>query len=130
MVDSAGGDTVQRTVTVTITGTNDDPVIAIVNVTGTITEGSVLTDNGSMTFTDVDLTDRPVATEATSSVTALLQDGLTPLALDATQLADIEAAFTITDAGNTNDGTVTWNYTITEAKLDFLGEGELSLIHI
>ena len=56
-------------------------------------------------------TDRPVATEATATVTALQQDGVTPLVLSAAQQLAIENAFTITNvAGNTNDGTVTWDY--------------------
>ncbi|NQY86832.1 MAG: DUF4347 domain-containing protein [Colwellia sp.] len=115
-----------QTVTITITGTNDAPVIQIVDVAGDILEGTTLTDSGSVTFTDVDLTDNPVATEATATVTALNQGGTTALALTATQRADIEAAFTINNTStNTNDGEVTWDYTITEGKLDFLGEGEI-----
>ena len=114
-----------QNVTITITGANDAPLIVAGDVTGNITEGTTLTDNGSMTFTDVDLTDRPVATEATATVTALQQDGVTPLVLSAAQQLAIENAFTITNvAGNTNDGTVTWDYTILETALDFLGEGE------
>ncbi|MBA6340003.1 DUF4347 domain-containing protein [Colwellia sp. MB02u-10] len=112
-------------VTITITGTNDTPEIQIVDVAGTILEGTTLTDSGSVTFSDVDLTDRAVATEATATVTALNQDGTTVLTLSAQQQADIEAAFTITNVDtNTHDGTVAWDYTITEGQLDFLAEGE------
>ncbi|MEO2017324.1 MAG: VCBS domain-containing protein [Fuerstiella sp.] len=123
--DGDGGTSSNADVTITITGSNDAPVITPVDVAGTILEGTTLTDSGSVTFADVDLTDLPVGTEATSSVTAVAQGG-GALVLTAAQQADIEAAFSITNAaGNTNDGTVTWDYTITEAKLDFLGEGEV-----
>ena len=47
--------------TVTITGTNDDPVVAATDVTGAVTEpvtpAGDLTDSGTIAFTDVDLTD-------------------------------------------------------------------------
>ena len=49
----------------------------VVDVSGDITEGSVLTDAGSVTFEDVDLTDRPTATEATKTITALKADNTT-----------------------------------------------------
>ena len=111
---------------ITIIGSNDSPDIQIVDVNANIVEGSVLSDTGSITFTDLDLTDRAVATEATKSVTAVSQDGVTPLVLTSIQQQDIEAAFTINNVNtNTNDGIVTWDYTIAEGKLDFLGEGEI-----
>ncbi|MGB5438795.1 MAG: VCBS domain-containing protein, partial [Gammaproteobacteria bacterium] len=117
-VDDANGSTDTQDVTVTITGANDAPVIAVVDVTGVITEGATLTDSGSITFTDLDLTDTPTASEATKSIT-------TALTLTAAQQAAIENAFTISaDAGNTNNGTINWDYTITEAELDFLAAGE------
>ncbi|MBR7889685.1 DUF4347 domain-containing protein [Marinomonas sp. A79] len=120
------GATDTQDVTVTITGSNDTPDIQVVDVTGEITEGNTLTDTGSVTFTDVDLTDRPTATEATQSVTAKAQDGTTALTLTTAQQTAIENAFSIENvSGNTNNGTVNWTYDITEADLDFLGEGEV-----
>ena len=117
-VDDANGGTDTQDVTISITGANDAPVIAVVDVDATITEGTTLTDSGSITFTDLDLTDTPTATEVTKSVT-------TTLTLTAAQQTAIEDAFTISpDAGNTNDGTINWDYTITEAELDFLAAGE------
>ena len=117
-VDDANGGTDTQDVTVTITGSNDAPVIAIVDVAGSITEGSTLNDSGSISFTDLDLTDTPTASEVTKSVT-------TALTLTAAQQAAIENAFSISpDAGNTNNGTINWDYTITEGELDFLAAGE------
>ncbi|MHC5112207.1 MAG: VCBS domain-containing protein, partial [Planctomycetota bacterium] len=117
-VDDGNGGTDTQDVTIDITGSNDAPVITPVDVAGTITEGGTVSETGSITFTDLDLTDLPTATEATASVT-------TALTLTPAQQAAIENAFTISpDAGNTNDGTINWDYTIADADLDFLAAGE------
>ena len=134
-------DSTTQDITITITGTNDVPVITPGVVTGTVTDISELateppltnagdrTTSGSISFTDADVTDRPVATEETTSLTWLAQDGTTEITLSADQMAAIEAAFTITpnnDSGsNTNNGTIDWDYTIAESELDFLGSGEV-----
>ncbi|WP_035533691.1 VCBS domain-containing protein, partial [Hoeflea sp. BAL378] len=58
--DGRGG-TVERTISVTITGTNDVPLVASEDVTGAVTEqvtpAANLTDSGTISFTDVDLLD-------------------------------------------------------------------------
>jgi VCBS repeat-containing protein len=124
-VNDGNGSTIAQDVTININNSNDTPVITVVDVTGDITEGSVLTDNGSITFADLDLTDLPTATEATNTVTATLADNTTPLILTAGQQAAIEAAFSISaDAGNNNNGSINWVYNISEANLNFLAEGE------
>ena len=60
-LDDGNGGTVDRTIEVTITGTNDAPVIAAQDLTGAVTEqvtpAGNLTDSGTIAFTDVDLTD-------------------------------------------------------------------------
>ncbi len=60
-LDDGNGSTVDRTIDVTITGTNDAPVVAATDVTGAVTEqvtpAGNLTDSGTIAFTDVDLTD-------------------------------------------------------------------------
>ncbi len=117
-VNDANGGTDTQDVTLSIIGANDAPVIAIVDVAGSITEGTTLTDSGSITFSDLDLTDTPTASEVTQSVT-------TALTLTAAQQTAIEEAFTLSaEAGNSNNGTINWDYTITEAELDFLAAGE------
>ena len=124
-LDDANGGISTQDVTVGITGSYDAPVIAVVDVDAGITEGGTLTDSGSITFTDVDLTDTPSATKATSSVNALKADGITVLTLSGAQQSAIEGAFSISpDAGNTNNGTINWDYTITESELDFLADAE------
>jgi hypothetical protein len=98
---------------------NDAPVISIGDVTGSITEGNplTLTDAGSIAFTDVDLTDTPTALVSNTAVTP--SAGLT---LTGPQQTALEDAFSILPAvGNDNNGTINWDYTITEGELDFLG---------
>ena len=61
-----------RTIDVTITGTNDAPIVAATDVTGAVTElvtpvGN-LTDSGTIAFTDVDLTDVHSVSAVTASV--------------------------------------------------------------
>jgi len=125
-VDDGNGGTATQDVTVTLTGSNDVPEISAGDVTGEITDGTDLTDSGSISFTDVDLTDRPVATEVTKSVTAKRADGTTNLPLTTEQLAAIENAFSISPAaGNDNDGTINWTYDIDAGDLEFLAEGEV-----
>ena len=119
-VNDGNGGTDTQNVTINITGANDAPVITVVDVVGDITEGTTLSDTGSITFTDLDLNDLPTATEVTQSVNTTKVGGLT-----GAQQTAIENAFSISpDAGNTNNGTINWTYTITEGELDFLAAGE------
>ena len=61
-----------------------------------------VTETGSITFADVDLSDRPVATEATLSISWIGQSGQpSPPALTPAQKALIENAFTITNVAGT-----------------------------
>ncbi|MEM1048602.1 MAG: VCBS domain-containing protein [Pseudomonadota bacterium] len=135
-VDDGNGGVAQQNVTITINVAVDAPVIEPVDVTGTVGDvaetadenpgdnAGDLQDDGSVTFSDVDLTDRPVATFEASSLTATGQNG-SPLALTTDQAAVITNAFSIANAdGNTNNGTVTWSYDLPESDVDFLGEGE------
>jgi VCBS repeat-containing protein len=125
-VDDGNGGTATQDVTVTLTGSNDVPEISAGDVTGEITDGTDLTDSGSISFTDVDLTDRPTESEVTKSVTAKRADGITNLPLTTEQLAAIENAFSISPAaGNDNDGTINWTYDIDAGDLEFLAEGEV-----
>src|SRR5438477_305610 len=59
-LDDGNGGTVDRTISVTISGTNDAPVVASTDVTGAVTDVLTpvgnLTDTGTIAFTDVDLT--------------------------------------------------------------------------
>ena len=98
-------DSAEQTVTITVTGTNDAPVTAIVDVDGTLLEtdtAALLTvvDGGSITFTDLDTTDTATVTVA---------DVGTPLG-------------TVVVDGNTSP--VTWTYTVNDADIQYLAAGE------
>ena len=76
-------------------------------------------------FSDLDYTDRPVATELTSSIAAFEPDGITTLTLTADQQQSIEDAFTVhLSDDSTNNGAVHWTYSIDEVDLNFLAAGE------
>jgi VCBS repeat-containing protein len=135
-------------VTITITGTNDAPVIVALdeNQTAGVTEfadNSVATDEvenvdghtvtGSIAFTDVDLTDNPTASVNVERltgtdpvlVTYLADDGTTPLTLTSDQETAFREAFSIDPTSfTTNNGTVDWTYAVNDGALDFLGDGE------
>ncbi len=118
-----------ETVTVTITGTNDAPVITGGPDTSALTEtDSGLTDSGTLTVSDADLTDKVTAavdsvvvtgTGATSVpgtlTNAILQSFLTvtPTAiLDGTELTD----------------TLTWDFNSGTEAFDFLATGETLIL--
>ncbi|MCX7303598.1 MAG: VCBS domain-containing protein, partial [Hyphomicrobiales bacterium] len=139
-VTDKNGFTDTATVTITVEGRNDTPIITVADpgdIVGTINDiaeqdpsqgNADLTETGSITFGDVDLTDRPVATVSAISVTATAQGGGS-LALTQDQIDDIADAFSISPDGvsgvNTNNGTVNWTYEIDENDVDFLGAGEV-----
>ena len=119
--------------TITITGTNDIPTISATSDSFTELDGTGNADidhaGGTITFADVDLTDRPVVTSAFTSFT--YQDRLhtdvtatlTPEQLAA--IAAVEATLTLTPAAsNANNGTVTWSYDVADSAFDFLADGE------
>jgi VCBS repeat-containing protein len=111
IADGHGG-TVSQVVTVTVTGTNDDPTISAAIDTGAATEDDAptsLTASGTVTFDDVDLADTHTVS-ATSDAANTLGGTLTP---------------TITDpATGAGDGTVTWNYSVANSATQYLAQGE------
>ena len=92
---------------VSITGTNDVPIVAAADVTGGVTElttppgTATLTDSGTIAFTDVDLTD----THSISTVTP-----------SAGALGTLTATASNTDTSHTTGlgGVVTWNYSVAD----------------
>ena len=99
-------------VTMTITGSNDDPVVAAADVTGGATElvtpvGN-LTDSGTISFSDVDLSDsHSIDPTITASAGAL--GSLT--ASVTTQTSDMDGTA----------GVITWNYSVTASAVEYLG---------
>lgn len=122
---------VPQTVTVTITGTNDEPTItssltdasAIVPELPNLTGSAVLdAAGGTVTFGDADLTDTHQITQSATNF-VWSGGGLTP-----TQIADLTAASARTltphDSTGTGNGSIDWTYKITDAALDFLAKDE------
>lgn len=134
VVTDAHGASDTQTVTITVTGTNDVPVIAAGDVAQVTTihempcqTGVPTADTspgGAIHFTDVDLTDRPTASIASQTATYTSADGQTILTLTPDQLAAIKAGFTITSGVNNNNGVVDWAYSVNDNQLDFLSKDE------
>jgi VCBS repeat-containing protein len=124
-LSDGNGGSFTRTVTVTVTGSNDVPVItAGAVVSGAILEGSGdLSETGAIAFTDVDQSDQlTVSADATTAVYTLA-DASTG-ALTPGQLAVLQAGFSLDQTSFANSGTVNWTYSVAESGIDFLGEGE------
>ncbi|MBR1125862.1 VCBS domain-containing protein [Bradyrhizobium lablabi] len=136
-VDDHHGGTATIPVTVKITGTNDVPTIATSgdSITERIGTGNTAVNvaQGTVTFTDVDLTDRPVVTTSFGSFQYLDENGndvtatLTAEQLAAISEVDIDLIVTQT-AGNGNNGSATWVYSLVDSKFDFLAEGETLIL--
>ncbi|MET4215124.1 VCBS repeat-containing protein [Bradyrhizobium sp. LB14.3] len=96
------------------------------NTTGSSALDPASGGTGSIVFKDIDLTDRPTATITGPLVTAL--DHTTAMTLTPDQITALEHALTLQQAGNTNNGTVAWNYSIADKALDFLGAGQTAQV--
>ena len=109
--DGNGG-TVDRIVEVTITGTNDKPVVALADVTGAVTElvsaSGNLTDTGTIAFTDVDVRDTHTVSVTATSAGAL--GTLTPTVS--------------TDTSNGTGGVISWSYSVPASAVEYLDAGE------
>ena len=81
--------------------------------------------SGTISFTDTDLTDRPVASAAFTSYT-YQNTANANLTLTAGQLDAVDAALTVVQAdGNTNNGSADWTYSVPDSAFDFLADGEI-----
>jgi len=122
--------------TIVITGTNDKPTLSATG--GTITErigtGNTAVDTvtGSVTFADVDLTDRPVVSAAISTTDPFryydaeghdITATLTPAQLAAIKAVEVPLSV-VQAAGNTHNGSASWTYSIEDSKFDFIAKGE------
>ena len=113
-VDDGNGGTVAQTVTVTITGTNDAPTIAVAgtDAIGAVTEDAMtpmLGDTGTIAFNDVDLIDGHSA-----SVTAAAGNTLGGTLVMGTASED----------PGTQAGTIGWTYSVANSAVQYLAQGE------
>jgi VCBS repeat-containing protein len=115
-LDDGNSGRVARTITATITGTNDVPIVATTDLTGAVTElgtpAGNLTDSGTIGFSDVDVND---SHNIDSTITA------SPGAL-----GNLTASVT-TATSNGTGGVITWNYSVPAAALEFLAQGETKI---
>jgi len=115
-IDDGHGATVTQNVVITITGTNDGPVVASDDITGEVTElvtpSGNLSDSGTIAFTDVDLTD-------THSISAV-----TP---SAGALGVLTASVTADTTGSGLGGVVSWSYNVAASAVEYLAAGQTKL---
>ena len=129
-VDDGHGGIKTQDVTITVHGTEDKPVIttatsdSFAEQTGTNNPGND-TVSGTISFTDVDLSDRPTVSAPFDHYTYTAADHVTALTLTPTQEIALEQALLITPAANTNNGSASWSYTVADNKFDFLAAGEI-----
>jgi VCBS repeat-containing protein len=121
-----------QTVSVVVTGTNDDVTITSGPESGSVTEqantfGSTSLDSttpvptGTLAFTDVDLSDTHSVSVAVNSAVWFGGDFIPEDTLN-----DLQAALmtTLHDSTGTGAGGIDWTFAIQDKDLDFLGAGE------
>jgi VCBS repeat-containing protein len=126
--DDQGG-IVSQNVVITVNGTEDVPVVTTINNSFAELPGTnnPNTDSvsGTISFTDVDLSDRPTVTAAFSGYTYVAADGVTALSLTASQQSAILKALALGPTPpNTSSGSVAWTYSVADNALDFLAQNE------
>ncbi|MEA2859065.1 MAG: hypothetical protein QOC72_1104 [Methylobacteriaceae bacterium] len=131
-VTDPAGATATQTVTITVLGTNDPPVITSGPESASLTEladttGSVTLDTtnpvptGTLNFTDGDTGD--THTVSTNLASAVWSGGAS---VPSSTLAAAQTALatTLNDSAGTGSGSVDWTFGIADNQLDFLAEGE------
>ncbi len=112
---NGGVDTDQsaNTMTIDVTSVNDAPVLTV-DATGAVTEDATnpnLTDSGTLSFTDADATDTHTVSKSFNN-DAVWSAGT----LSAGQITAITSGFSVDNNS--------WDYTVANAALQFLGKGE------
>src|SRR5262249_14360240 len=124
VTDNTGASLTQP-VTITITGSNDTPMLAA-DGSGPHTTIQAVQTTGTLTFTDVDLTD--LDTASTSVISTSWPSGLTPPSgIDAVLAGALSA--TVVDNTGSGSGSIAFTFDAGNA-LDFLGAGQkLTIIY-
>ncbi|MEQ1653109.1 MAG: VCBS domain-containing protein [Hyphomicrobium sp.] len=112
MKDTAGA-TSASTLSIKITGTNDAPMVAVVDVTGGVTEDLTplgdLSDSGTIAFADADHSDVHQVSVTDTSPGAL---------------GVLSAVIATDSAGNGLGGAIDWIYSVASSAVEYLAEGE------
>ena len=107
-VTDSDGDVQTATVTITITGSNDAPTLTAVVSNGAVVEDGAVTASGAIGFADADLSD--------SHTVSSSADG-------SGYLGTFTATITDDGAGD-GAGSVTWDFSVDNAAIQYLAEGE------
>src|SRR5262249_29665353 len=125
IADNHGG-TAPQNVVITITGTNDTPVITSSAQTGTISRSGAVgsnnpdTENGAVTFTDVDLSDIHTAT-----VTGVTTSGVTSgLPNTATLLSWLSLSPLTAPPATDPGGSDPWAFSAPDKSFDYLAQDQ------
>ncbi|NOT72365.1 MAG: hypothetical protein HOP09_14140 [Hyphomicrobium sp.] len=135
VLDQVSGGFRDHTVTITLTGTNDAPVLgvitspaAVAEVTGNSAAQDIAAITGTLTVSDVDIggAAADVLTASTTGVVAALNGNSTTFTLPSGAQSLITSALTfgssVTATGA--DQTIGWTYNPAAANLDFLKAGD------
>ena len=127
--DNHGG-TVMQTVKVTITGTDDKPVIDAVPVT-TVTEQanqtlsfSPDTAHVALGFTDVDLTNIGYTASVIAAAASGVTSGILPGALGTAELMSFFNINNVVKASGSSSGTINTTFSAPDLAFDYLAAGE------
>ena len=74
-VNDGNNGTKQQNIVITIKGTNEQPVINVIDDEGRVSDGSTLSDSGSINFSDIDISNKPVVSESLTNIQAVDKDG-------------------------------------------------------
>jgi VCBS repeat-containing protein len=114
-----------ETVTISITGTADAPVITGGPDTSSLTETNAgLSDTGTFTVTDLDLTDNVIATVDSVVVTGTGASSAPSGLTNATLQSFLSVSPTAILNGTQTTNTLTWNFNSGSEAFDFLANGE------
>jgi VCBS repeat-containing protein len=113
-LNDQNGSTITKTIAVTITGTNDAPVIVVEDLVGAVTEqitpSGNITDSGTITFSDVDLTDVHLVSANGTAIGSVL--------------GTLTAVKNNDTTGTGTGGQLTWNYSVGAAAVEYLAVGQ------
>ncbi len=113
-LDDQNGGLVTRQIDVTITGTNDAPIVTAQDLIGAVTEALTpsgnLTDSGTIAFGDVDLADVNLVSASGTPVGSVL--------------GSLTAVKNTDTTGSGTGGQLTWTYRVAAADVEYLAAGQ------
>ncbi len=113
-LDDQKGSVTTKQIDVTITGTNDAPVIGVQDLVGAVTEAVTpvgnLTDSGTIAFSDVDLNDVHLVSPTGTAIGSVL--------------GSLTAVKNTDTTGSGTGGQLTWNYSVAASAVEYLAAGQ------